>query len=129
MTEILEYAKDSGNKFRWDVMVGNTNFELYIPKWRVPEPRPSKIRVDIVQITEYQINSDRVAYEDRDNHVLISKNIIADVRLDESVDPTKTIRYYPEGDDDHDWEIGKPYIPNALTYGKAERLRICVEWA
>ena len=128
MTEILEYAKDSGNKFRWDVMVGDTKFALYIPQWRVPEPRPSKIRVDIVQIAEDQINSDHVPYEDRDNHALVSKGIIADVSLDEGVAPTKTIRYCPEGDNDKDWEIGKPYIQDALTYDKAERLQIRVKW-
>jgi len=128
MTEILEYTKETDNTFRWDVMVDGAPFELYIPQWRVPDPRPSKIRVDIVQIAENQINSDHVTREDMDNHALISKGIIADVRLDEGVTPTKTIRYCPEGDNDKDWEIGKPYIPNALTYDKAERLQIRVKW-
>jgi hypothetical protein len=40
---------------------------------------------------------------------------------------TKTIHYCPTGDPETR-EIGEPYLPFALTYGEAERLRMIVLW-
>ena len=42
----LEAAKETDNKLRWDVDIDDTRFSLYIPKWRVPQPWPSRIWVD-----------------------------------------------------------------------------------
>jgi len=123
---LLEYEKETENKLRWDAKVDNTIFELYIPKWRVPKPWPSKIHVDIVPITAEQNNSDRITSKKiMENPTLVTKHIVADVVFEE--EHTKTIRYCPEGEQ-KDWEIGKPYIPFALTHNRAERLRINVEW-
>ncbi len=127
MTEIiLEFEKETDNKLRWDAMVDDAPFELYIPKWRVPEPWPSKIRVDIVPITPEQGHSNHVTPEEAGgNPTLRSKHIIADVVRKE--EHTKTIQYYPGGNK-KDCEIGEPYIPVTLTHNNAARLRICVKW-
>lgn len=46
---LLKLSKETNRKLRWSTYVGedNTKFELYIPKWRVPEPWPKCIRVII----------------------------------------------------------------------------------
>ncbi len=123
---ILEFEKETENKVRWDAMFDDAPFELYIFKWRVPEPWPSKIRVEVVPITPEQSHSDHVTPDEaKGSPTLRSKHIIADVVM--KAEHTKTIQYCPEGNN-KDWEIGEPYIPIPLTHDKARRLRICVKW-
>ena len=123
---LLHYEKQTDNKLRWDAKVDDTQFELYIPKWRVPEPWPSKIFVEIIPITTEQNNSGYMSSDKvKEDPTLASKPIYADVVMKR--EHTKTIRYCPEGDK-RNWEIGEPYIPKELTHDKAERLRIYVEW-
>ena len=45
MIEILADHKGTDSKLRWDADINGAPFELYIPKWRVPDPVPSVIRV------------------------------------------------------------------------------------
>ena len=40
--------KETDNKVRWTADVDGVTFSLYVPKWRVPEPWPSRIRVTVV---------------------------------------------------------------------------------
>lgn len=37
MYEFLAYRKETENKYRWDADIDGVRFELYIPKWRVPD--------------------------------------------------------------------------------------------
>jgi len=43
------YNKYTDNKYRWKAMVGNAPLLMYIPKWRVPDPRPPWISVEIFE--------------------------------------------------------------------------------
>jgi len=126
-SKILEYCKVTERKFRWDAMVDDTRFELYIPDWRVPEPIPPRVRVviylpgdelpDISQL-EY---SEAVSAPER-----LQSPILARVRF-VSVH-TKTHRFDPIGDPKQR-EIGSPYIPTSLLPAEIPaELTISVEW-
>ena len=69
--ELFDAAKETERKLRWDVDVEGTLFSLYIPKWRVPVPWPSRIFVSIVQR--------RAAGEDLPN--LTQSNVLNDSTL------------------------------------------------
>jgi hypothetical protein len=122
----LEAAKETDNKLRWDVNIDDSQFSLYIPKWRVPQPWPSRIWVDVVPRRgeggdESNLSSSDVAQDSALTHEII----VATIK--KLTVHTKTIRYCPVGNPDN-WEIGEPYLPFALTYQGAERLRIIVLW-
>lgn len=122
---LLEEAKETDNKVRWDADVEGMRFSLYIPKWRVPEPWPRLIHVTVSLYTQQRISllSQAVASKSPES---CNKSIVA--HLKKFLEHTQTIRYKPEGDPS-DWEIGEPYIPILITHGKAERLTMTVEWA
>lgn len=44
----MELKKETDNKIRWDKVIDNTPFELYIPKWIVPNPKPREIEIEIL---------------------------------------------------------------------------------
>jgi|SRR6266550_2864190 len=119
-----EKTKETENKVRWDADVGGTPFELYIPKWRVPEPWPALIRVEVSDHAGYKPSSlsPSVAQNapDRRNDPIIA-------RVKKFKEHTETIRYQPEGIAS-DWEIGEPYVPFSMTYGRKEHLTILVHW-
>jgi hypothetical protein len=122
---LLKEVKDTENKVRWDAKIDCANFELYIPKWRVPEPWPSLIHVTILPYDREQllVLSKATAYkfpESRKSPII--------THLKRFKEHTKTIRYQPEGDITG-WEIGEPYIPIPMTYDGADRLTITVQWA
>jgi hypothetical protein len=122
----LEAAKETDNKLRWDVEVEGTRFSLYIPKWRVPQPWPARILVDLVLhrgnfVDEANLSENDVAQDATLRH----EPIIATIT--KLTKHTTTIRYSPSGDPKK-WEIGEPYVPFPMTYGEADRLRIIVLW-
>ena len=124
---LLEVYKETDNKVRWDAPIDDTNFELYIPKWRVPLPWPRRIRVTISPISH---DSDFAAsrmtpVQCSDDPSLVRTPIDAIIKKNRC--HTKTVRYDPV-DDSHDWEIGSPYIPYSLTHDEANKLRLSVEW-
>src|SRR5437899_1417182 len=106
---IFEAAKETTNKLRWDANVDGTTFSLYIPKWRVPDPWPSRIWVnifprraegaDLPNVTQAAIHSDST---------LRHEPIVATVEKVSEL--SNTIRYAPTGDQS-EWEIGEPYVP------------------
>ncbi len=123
---LFQSAKETDNKLRWDVDVEGTNFALYIPKWRVPQPWPSKI---CVQVFPRRYNGD-------DNFNLSPKDIETDSSLSNEPiiatitkmsEHSKTIKYQPIGEQKY-WEIGEPYIPTQLTYNELDKLRIIIFW-
>jgi len=121
---LLEEAKETDNKIRWDTRIDGTRFSLYIPKWRVPEPLPRLIHVTISPYTQQQslTLSPAAAHTVPESR---KEPIVA--HLKRVKEHTQTIRYQPEGDASA-WEVGEPYIPTPMTYSEAERLTIMVQW-
>jgi len=127
MREILAFYKETERKWRWDADVEGTPFELYIPKWRVPEPVPKRIKVKIYlpnEVVEYK--QKYLVREINRSPDLRMNKIYADVTY--LREHTQTVRYDPIGDDKN-WEIGSPYIPKSiLPVEFPSTLQIIVEW-
>ncbi len=122
----FESSKETENKLRWNAKINETTFSLYIPKWRVPEPWPSKILVRVDPQRNNVENTPNLKLNDiKCNGSLRHEPIIATVR--KFFKHTKTIRYSPVGDKEG-WEIGEPYIPFELTCGDLDTLRVIVFW-
>lgn len=124
MYEILEYQKETENKLRWGADVDGTPFELYIPKWRIPDPTPGKVLIraqDKIKTTN-QFTRDEIEQDPE----LRNKPIYAEItRITEL---TKTIRFDPIGDKNN-WEIGSPYIPKSILPSEdTKKLYVVIEW-
>lgn len=50
---ICTYYKDTDGMYRWDYMAEHTKLEIYIHKWRVPDPYPLRISVEIFNRAEF----------------------------------------------------------------------------
>lgn len=122
----LEAAKETDNKLRWDVDIDDTRFSLYIPKWRVPQPWPSRIWVGVLPRQGEGDDGPNLSPEDVNQDSTLTREPIIATATKLAVH-TKTIHYCPVGDPEAR-EIGEPYLPFALTYGGAARLRIIVLW-
>jgi hypothetical protein len=146
----LDLSKSTEQKLRWDEDVDGTKFELYIPKWRVPEPTPHLITVKIADASKFDpeqelspgkqcelssagLTSDQIREinsllpvtwtnkPDRDSPIIA---VVAFDRVH-----TETVRYSPIGALPEDWEIGQPYIPiSVLPADYPRRLILQVTW-
>ena len=127
MKELLAYHKETDNKHRWDALVDDTMFELYIPKWRIPDPVPGKILVRIFTDKKNALfMRTYTPSEVSDDPDIRRQPIFAEVSF--TREHTKTFRYDPVGDNNQ-WEIGSPYIPKSvLEYEKIDTLYLTVEW-
>jgi len=145
----LDLFKSTEQKLRWDEDVDGTKFEIYIPKWRVPEPTPpltsikiydassfdpqqqltpsQKIRLSGEGFTETQISELDTWLPVRWNAEPHSdRPIIACVEIDRI--HTQTVRYTPTGDPERQ-EIGQPYVPiSILPFDYPRRLILRVTW-
>lgn len=122
----LESAKQTDNKLRWDCEVQGAPFSLYIPKWRVPEPWPSRIWVRVDLCRNSGKDEGNLSFNDvKTDSALRHEPVIANVYKFE--EHTQTIRYCPVGKKEL-WEIGEPYIPIPLTSNKADKLRVVILW-
>ena len=124
---VLESAKETDNKLRWDAFIDDVKFSLYIPKWRVPEPWPSTIYVviseQLTNIKSYKPMNPQIAQTDP---ALLKSSIMAVLNWES--DHTKTVRFSPVGNS-KEWEIGEPYIPYALLPQNSKRsLLIEIKW-
>jgi hypothetical protein len=120
----LALDKETDNKVRWMVDVDGVRFSLYVPKWRVPEPWPRRVRVSIQpDSTEVLPTLSRSAVAETPT----SRRRPISARVAFVEDKTETIRYAPV-DPSPDEELGNPYIPKALTRGGADRLVVSVAW-
>ena len=122
----LEAASEPDNKLRWDMEIDDTRFSLYIPKWRVPQPWPSRIWVDVVPRRGEGADVSNLSPDDVAKDSTLTREPIIATVWKYSVH-SQTVRYRPGGKPEN-WEIGEPYLPFALTYGEADRLRIIVLW-
>jgi len=122
-----KWDKETVGKYRWVVMVEDAPFELYIPKWRIPEPIPEEILIKIyfpLDNLQYKKSFSREEVESSPN--LKWKKIFSDIHFVEA--KTKTIKYEPDGEQIN-WEIGSPYIPKSIFRGiEFRNLSIVVEW-
>lgn len=123
---LLNNAKITDNKLRWDAKIGDAQFELYIPKWRVPDPWPGRIFVHIQDNPELakpwlaELKKQRPAREHPEQPIIS--------RVNRYKEHTRTVRFNPIGDQ-KSWEIGSPYIPyELLDNEKAETLVLRIIW-
>jgi hypothetical protein len=127
-------SKETKNKIFWETLVdsedkeGNacqSEFRLYIHKWRVPEPVPETIYVKI-EPSELQEKPKFLTADDVEAKPKLAANPIAAI-IHAFKPHTQTLRYHPIGDQS-EWEIGEPYIPYGLSHNQAEYLQITVKW-
>ncbi len=119
---VLGFDKETDKKTRWDTYVDGVKFRIYIPTWRVPEPRPSRILVNVMLRRSNGEDAPNMTEADAlADPAIRHEPIIATVNKDCS--KTETILYRPTG-----WEIGSPYIPFSMTCDGAEQLRIIIHW-
>lgn len=123
---LLESLKETDKKLCWSAEVGGTDFRLYIPKWRVPEPWPRRITVAIEAVPSVNLNLSSLTCslvaKDESLRAKPIRAMVHSVAIH-----SKTIRYAPDGDP-VDAEIGEPYIPTPLTLNGAEHLLVTVVW-
>lgn len=127
--KILAYKKETENKIRWEVKVDGTLFELYIPKWRIPDPAPESILIRIFLANDNIETKDQYTPDEiKQDPKLRNQSIYSELkRISEH---TKTIRFDPIGDPNpNNLEIGSPYIPKSILPSEhIEKLYIVVEW-
>jgi hypothetical protein len=118
---LLRQFGETDNKVRWVARTGETTFDLYIPKWRVPKPWPERIAVT----TSLPIDQDLTRFVGGLNEKVKDKTLPITSIVDRVSDHTKTVRFRPRGEA-ADWEIGEPYIPYVLL-PKRDALSVIVE--
>ena len=119
---LLDPSKETENKLRWSIYVedDNTDFELYIPKWRVPEPWPGRISVSI---DRYNKNS--IEYSQSETPGNLEEPIA--IVLEPVSECTHTCRYAPIGNK-KEWQTGEPYIPFSLIPPNTKLILLRVTW-
>ena len=124
-----DYYKDTTNWYRWDAKVDedDTLLEIYLPKWRVPDPYPLRISMEIHEPSEYRrpivpLNREEALANPR----LRRAPITAEVTF--TKDRSPKAEYGPVLDDDVR-EIGDLFIPKTLLAGLTpKRLVIVINW-
>jgi len=124
---LLEPSKETDKKLRWEALVGDTRFLLYIPKWRVPVLWPSKIYVRVTDRTNELKGYEPLSPDNAEkNEGMRDRPILAVV--EHTSDHSQTVRYTPRGDP-KEWEIGEPYIPfSLLPDAPSNVLVVKVQW-
>ena len=124
VTVILHLDKQTENKVRYQAIFKEAKFNLYIPKWRIPNPWPKKT---IVHIDETLEELDRHASQTALNGAAPIEGPINAI-ISNVVLHTQTVRFDPQGEK-ADWEIGATYIPSCLLPDPPPlRLLIQVNW-
>lgn len=119
---LLSPSKETDNKLRWATFIeeDQTEFKLYIPKWRVPQPWPARI---LVSIREAESTAPPQA-----RRPSIDPRSPIRARVCRYADVVHSVRFAPGGDP-KEWEIGEPYIPySLLPYREVTSLDIEVQW-
>ena len=121
------YSKDTVRTYRWDIMIGHAPLEITIFKWRVPDPRPSHISVEIFEWVKYTQSIDYLYQEELlENPELCSNSIVARASFNE--DCSLTAKYKTDLNKDVR-EIGDLFIPKTLLSTlPPKRLVIVINW-
>lgn len=124
MSIVMRPSRKTPNTLRWEAHVekDKKDFELYIPKWRVPKPWPGRIRV---RISPH--HGEDLEVPDRNTYTLESLREPISALVTPTKDHVNTRQYEPSGDRE-DWQIGFPYIPYSLIPPGSDLLVIQVEW-
>jgi hypothetical protein len=118
----MEPSKETDHQLRWRADAEDHAFDLYIPKWRVPQPWPRRILVHIREVEP----SLKTSPANRSDPSSLERGITAIVRR--VSDKSGTVQFSPEGDKDY-WEIGSPYIPySLLPTSSAAAVQVQVWW-
>jgi hypothetical protein len=120
----LHYRKETDGTYRWDCKIAGALLALYVKKWRVPEPCPATITVEIGLPNEETAAADFPEGLVNLKPELLLKPIHLLVEIERK--HTQTIRYTTGLG--KLFAIQQIYIPFARTFGGAERLEITVRW-
>ncbi len=122
----LSSLDETDNKLVWSARTPNANFNLYIPKWRVPKPYPGKIGIHLTtNLSEWESYTPTLSIFISEDPTRAEKPILSKVQL-KSIH-SETVRYTPVEPDY--FEIGDPYIPMSLLLpDPPETLLIKVRW-
>ncbi len=124
---IAKWKKTTENKIIWTAYLGSVPFNLYIPKWRIPEPVPEKILIKIFFSSEEVRDKKFISKTDIQlEPQLKRKKIYSDVH--KFSEHSQTIRFDPNGESNN-WEIGSPYLPKSILKGQDfKELSLVIEW-
>jgi len=122
------YSKQTDCTYRWDTKIENATLEVTIFKWRVPNPRPSQISVEIFEWDKYTQSIDYLNQEEcRANPKLRSNFIVERVSFNEDCHRLTT-KYKTDLNNDIR-EIGDLFIPKTLLGTlPPKRLVIVINW-
>ncbi len=122
-----KYDKETETMYRWKTIVDNAPLEIYINKWRVPDPCPSHISVEIFDLPEYPQSINYLYQEELlANTELYNNSIAARVTFNE--DCSLTFKYKTDLNDDVR-ETGDLFIPKTLLGTlPPKRLIIVINW-
>jgi hypothetical protein len=145
--DILTRDKITDESIRWMRLISGVKFQLYIIKWRVPEPVPDKIEVSIFSHKELyhrdvtrlgkksikdlsaedRVYLDRIDLNESRIRVAGPDAILGAAYFNEKSDPINTVRY--NAGRDESLEFGDPYIPRSIFEGKCPPyLLFLVRW-
>ena len=125
--KLCTYSKSTEGMHRWDTMIVHAPLEIYIPRWRVPDPRPLYISVEIFEWAEYNQSINYLYQEEiYANPELCNNSIVARVTFNE--DRSLTFKYKTDLNDDVR-ETGDLFIPKTLLGTlPPKRLVIVINW-
>ena len=116
-------SKETDKKLRWAENPDGTGFALSVPKWRIPEPVPMTLRVDIEECRSKR-NTPRFSKRHiKEYPVLKTTPIICLVESPKQ--DSGASRYKPVGIEP---EISNLCIPPGLTHSNTRQLVLTVHW-
>ena len=124
---LFAYDKETETMYRWKTIVDNAPLEIYIKKWRVPDPCPSHISVEIFELDEGPRSINYLYQEELlANPELFSDPIVARITYNEK--RSVTFMYKSDLNDDVR-EAGDIFIPQKyLNMLHPKRLIIVINW-
>ena len=122
-----KYDKETENMYRWKTIVDNAPLEIYINKWRVPNPCPSYVSVEIFDLPGYPQSINYLYQEELlANPELFSDPVVARITYNEKC--SVTFMYKSDLNDDVR-ETGDIFIPQKyLNMLHPKRLIIVINW-
>ena len=122
-----EHDKETENMHRWRKIIDNEPLQIYINKWRVPNPYPSRISVEIIKLDERNRFVNYLYPEELYvNPELFRNPIITRITYNEK--RSVTFKYKTDLNKDVR-ETGDIFIPQKLlSLSPPKRLIIVINW-